>query len=565
MFKKIKKFISDTSKSRILVQRLFQLQIIEGESYLTDFTMQIKKERSLASTRGDILDSEGNPLAYNKLAYSVTFEDNGTYEDTREKNLILNGTMYGLLKVIEGNGDSILMDFGIELDSAGNYSFTKTGVNLLRFKADIYGQAYVEDLKNSQRDATADEMMEDMCGEEMYGILDPDYTEKELAENGLPAKLTKEETLKLAILRSRVAQNSYQRYITATLAKDVSEKTMTTIMENKDLYQGADVVEESIRVYEDSVYFAPLIGYTGQISAEELEELNEEDDDRYQTSDIVGKVGLEKTFESELQGTRGSETVYVNNMGKVLREDSRTEPQAGNDIQLTIVRDVQIAAYKILEQYIAGIVYSNMIDSMEFDVDNVSSADEIRIPVYDVYYALFENNVLDASHLAADDASEIEKRVYQSFLTKEESVFAQIKQELTSQEPTAYQDLSDEMQAYMSYVVNDVLTEGTGILNEDAIDKTDEVYKAWATDESISLQEYLTYALSKNWVDITKIDLESEYLDSNEIYNALADYISEYLTEDESFSRMVHRYMIKEGSISGGMPAAVRPGHPGNE
>ena len=190
MFKKIKKFISDTSRSRvfllsgvfvilatILVQRLFQLQIINGESYLTDFTMQIKKERSLASTRGDILDSEGKPLAYNKLAYSVTFEDNGTYEDTREKNLILNGTMYGLLKVIEENGDSILMDFGIQLDSAGNYSFTKTGVNLLRFKADIYGQAYVEDLKNAQRDATPDEMMEDMCGEDMYGILDPSYTE----------------------------------------------------------------------------------------------------------------------------------------------------------------------------------------------------------------------------------------------------------------------------------------------------------------------------------------------------------------------------------------------------
>lgn len=564
MFKKIKKFIVKISNSRvlllsgvfvllaaILIQRLFQLQIIDGERYLTDFTMQIKKERSLASTRGNILDSEGNPLAYNKLAYSVTFEDNGTYDSTREKNLALNSSMYGLLKVIEGNGDSILMDFGIEIDSAGNYSFTRTGVNLLRFKADIYGQAYVEDLTNKQRDATADEMMEDMCGKDMYGILDSSYTEKELAENGLPTELTKEETLKLTIMRSRVAQNSYQRYITTTLAKDVSEKTMTTIMENKDRYPGVDVTEESVRVYEDSVYFAPLIGYTGQISSEELEELNAEDEDRYQSSDIVGKVGLEKTFESELQGVRGSETVYVNNMGKVLREDSRTEPQAGNDIQLTLVRDLQIAAYNILEQYIAGIVYSNMVDSMEFDVENVSSSSEIRIPVYDVYYALFENNVLDASHLAAEDASEMEKRVYQSFLTKEESVFAQIKEELTRTDPTAYKDLSDEMQAYMSYVVNDVLMTGTGILNEDAIDKTDEVYQAWTTDESISLQEYLTYALSQNWIDISKIDLESEYLDSSEIYNALADYISNYLTRDESFSRMIYKYMIKEGSISG--------------
>lgn len=564
MFKKIRAFVTDASKSRvvvlsavfillagILIQRLFQLQIINGESYLTDFTMQIKKERTLTSTRGAILDRDGEPLAYNKLAYSVIFEDNGSYDSTKEKNLILNGRMYGLLKVIEKNGDKILTDFGIELDSAGKYVFTRTGVNLLRFKADIYGQAYVEDLTNAQRDASPDEMMEDMCGEDMYGILDPEYTQKELDANGLPGELTKEETLKLAIMRSRVAQNSYQKYIAATLAKDVSEETMTIIMENKDIYQGADVVEESIRVYEDSVYFAPLIGYTGQISAEEMEELNEEEEDRYQSSDIIGKVGLEKTFESELQGVRGSETVYVNNMGKVLKEDSRTEPQAGNNIQLTLDRDLQIAAYNILEQYIAGIVYSNMVNSMEFDLENIGSSDEIRIPLYDVYYALFENNVLDAGHLAAEDASSTEKSVYQAFLSKEESVFAQIKQELTSKEPTAYKDLSEEMQAYMSYVVNDVLMEGTGILNKDAIDKTDETYKAWSTEESISLQEYLTYALSKNWVDITRIDLESEYLDSGEIYNALADYISEYLAKDDNFSRKVYKYMIKEGSISG--------------
>lgn len=199
MFKKIKKFIVKISNSRvvllscvfvllaaILIQRLFQLQIIDGERYLTDFTMQIKKERSLASTRGNILDSEGNPLAYNKLAYSVTFEDNGTYDSTREKNLALNSSMYGLLKVIEGNGDSILMDFGIEIDSAGNYSFTRTGVNLLRFKADIYGQAYVEDLTNEQRDATADEMMEDMCGKTCTEFLIPAIRRKSLRKTDSP-------------------------------------------------------------------------------------------------------------------------------------------------------------------------------------------------------------------------------------------------------------------------------------------------------------------------------------------------------------------------------------------
>ena len=169
-----------------LVQRLFQLQIVKGESYLTDFTMKIKKERTIKSTRGEIYDRNGYPLAYNKLAYSVTFEDNGSYSRQRDKNLALNSSMYGILRVIEDNGNSILMDFGIRLNKNDEYEFTREGVNLLRFKADIYGEAYVEDLDDEQKNATPDKMMEDMCGEKMYGILNPDYTDEELIEAKLP-------------------------------------------------------------------------------------------------------------------------------------------------------------------------------------------------------------------------------------------------------------------------------------------------------------------------------------------------------------------------------------------
>ncbi len=151
-------------------------------------------------------------------------------------------------------------------------------------------------------------------------------------------------------MRSAVAANSYQKYVTATLATDVSEKTMSLIMENKDLYPGVDVEEDSVRVYEDSKYFAPLIGYTGQISAEEMETLNA-DGGSYKNGDIVGKSGLEQHFEKELQGEKGSQTVYVDNMGKVVDEEAEVSPEAGSNIQLTINRDLQKTAYDILESY----------------------------------------------------------------------------------------------------------------------------------------------------------------------------------------------------------------------
>ena len=57
----------------------------------------------------------------------------------------------------------------------------------------------------------------------------------------------------------------------------------------------------------------------------------------------------------------------------------------------------------------------------------------------------------------------------------------------------AYKDLNKEMQGYMSYIVNELLMEKTGIFSKTAIDKNDDVYKQWTTEESISLQEYRTY------------------------------------------------------------------------
>ena len=101
---------------------------------------------------------------------------------------------------------------------------------------------------------------------------------------------------------------------------------------------------------------------------------------------------------------------------------------------------------------------------------------------------------------------------------KQQEVFKQISEELTGKDPAAYKDLNKEMQGYMSYIVNELLMEKTGILSKTAIDKNDDVYKQWTTEESISLQEYLTYAASQNWIDISQISDKNAYLDASEVY-----------------------------------------------
>ena len=102
----------------ILLGRVFVLQIINGQQYAEDFTMKIKKEVSIASTRGKIFDRNGQILADNVLSYSVTIEDNGTYETTREKQATLNRTILKVLDIVESHGDSAIGDFGIIYEDA---------------------------------------------------------------------------------------------------------------------------------------------------------------------------------------------------------------------------------------------------------------------------------------------------------------------------------------------------------------------------------------------------------------------------------------------------------------
>ena len=90
----------------------------------------------------------------------------------------------------------------------------------------------------------------------------------------------------------------------------------------------------------------------------------------------------------------------------------------------------------------------------------------------------------------------------------------------------AYQNLSQEMKNYMSYIVADVLMGDNQVLMSDAVDTSDATYIAWTTDEVISLREYLQYAISMNWIDVTKISGEDPYLDSQEIYQSVLEYIS---------------------------------------
>ena len=64
---------------------------------------------------------------------------------------------------------------------------------------------------------------------------------------------------------------------------------------------------------------------------------------------------------------KGKTTFYVDNLGKVTDTVSMTDPKAGNDVYLTIDKNLQISAYKLLEEKLAGIVLSKLSNVLDYD------------------------------------------------------------------------------------------------------------------------------------------------------------------------------------------------------
>ena len=201
---------------------------------------------------------------------------------------------------------------------------------------------------------------------------------------------------------------------------------MATLKENSESLLGIEIASDTIRKYTDGPYYSHIIGYTGKISTEEIEALNSEegmdgvknapDAKNYELTDIVGKSGIEKVMEEYLQGTKGYETVFVDKMGRVIESIDRAEPVAGDDVYLTINADLQAAVYNILEKFVAGILVDKIINVKNYDSSNVSSQN-LKIPIDDVYHALFANNVIDISKLAQAPAEEVQADVDNAYVS----------------------------------------------------------------------------------------------------------------------------------------------------
>ena len=114
-------------------------------------------------------------------------------------------------------------------------------------------------------------------------------------------------------------------------------------------FPGVEIRARLFRQYPYGELASHVIGYIGRINQSEQARLEEEGDAaNYRGTDFIGKTGVEGSYQRELHGTTGMEQVEIDAGGRGIRTLSRTSPQSGNNLTLTLdirLQEVAEAAF----------------------------------------------------------------------------------------------------------------------------------------------------------------------------------------------------------------------------
>ena len=143
------------------------------------------------------------------------------------------------------------------------------------------------------------------------------------------------------------------KYQPIPLKQDITPDEQAFIEAHRNELPELETLDEQRRLYPKDGFAAHLIGYVGEVSENDL---NQERFAAYEPGDVVGKSGIEETYDSILRGTDGSRDIVVNSHGREVGQMGQELAVPGQDLRLTIDLDVQMAAEKAMEGKIGSIV-----------------------------------------------------------------------------------------------------------------------------------------------------------------------------------------------------------------
>jgi len=160
--------------------------------------------------------------------------------------------------------------------------------------------------------------------------------------------------IKTTTIQRRLVAPQSEQLRGASVAGDVSQEVMVYLSEHAADFPGVSVTRQSMRVYPYGMAAANVLGYVGHITSDGLKTMTPGNDPdtsepkSYGSDSIVGLAGIEATYEQDLRGTPGIETIEVDSKGRPVRRVDYTAPKPGSDVQLHIDVDVQMRAEQAL-------------------------------------------------------------------------------------------------------------------------------------------------------------------------------------------------------------------------
>ena len=152
----------------------------------------------------------------------------------------------------------------------------------------------------------------------------------------------------------RLRKSLVTRYQPVLIDRDIGFDKVAVLEEQNEAYPGVAYRKDQVREYIGGLGSECFTGYVGEISAEEIDNL---DRTIYSAGRVIGKAGIEKTYDRDLRGLEGTDYVEVTAAGQTLGmlEDYRhVLPTPGSDMVLTIDIDIQRAADSAFGDFCCG-------------------------------------------------------------------------------------------------------------------------------------------------------------------------------------------------------------------
>jgi penicillin-binding protein 2 len=172
-------------------------------------------------------------------------------------------------------------------------------------------------------------------------IANKDDLDKTLAAVSRIVGIPKEKMLR------KIDENKSRPFEPVLIKDDLSVKTVTALEERQYNLPGVIINVRPVRYYPYKNLAAQVLGYAGEITKDELDQLR---DQGYNLKDIVGKEGVENTYDKYLRGVDGGQQLEIDVAGKPVRTVRALDPMPGADLKLTIDLDLQ----KLVEQNLEG-------------------------------------------------------------------------------------------------------------------------------------------------------------------------------------------------------------------